>query len=377
MRFAWSLHDPARERPRGPGDPREGLLLAPSEAEDATWEARPSVAAYAHALPAHPLGGVLQGRDTRLQSLRLALLDPDRLPAGYELLAPSLSLADGEEAAQRWMVLRERARECGGERRAVRDLRLRVNTAAVPAVLVPFRFRGIERGTVLVDALSGEARGEVAPDAGEVPSPGGPVPRTGGRPHLVPLECPECGEELALHERDRLFPCRNCAACWELVGVERRRVRQWFIDASSKGSGRWLPFWVYGSPSRAEAPPADAVFVPAYEGRHVEMQLHLAARITRRPPRGPWCAEPLELPEGAAVGHAEAQGWRWAVEGALARRNFADFIRFLDAAPADAAEPAGLVWLWFRRQGGDLIEPETGARTSAIGVEPWETRRAA
>jgi hypothetical protein len=254
-----------------------------------------------------------------------------------------------------------------------------MNAVAAPAALVPFAFRGLERGVVLVDALSGEARGDVEYDAevGAAEAPSVPLRPEDNRPLLVPLECPECGAELPLRERDRLFPCRNCAACWEAAGAERRRVSQWFLDAPIGGPGRWLPFWVYGSPAGAEAPPADAVFVPAYEARHFEAQLHLAVRITRHNPAGTWVKDPVELPAGAAVGSAEAAGWRWAVEGARARESFGAFIRFLDAAPAVFDAPAGLAWLPFRLQGGDLVEVQTGARTRAIGAVPWETRRAA
>ena len=108
-----------------------------------------------------------------------------------------------------------------------------------------------------------------------------------------------------------------------------------------------------------------------------EYALDHAVRLTRQNPRGPWVNDPVELPAGAAVGSAEAAGWRWAVEGALARESLGAFIRFLDAAPAMFAAPAGLAWLPFRRQGGDLVEVRTGARTRALGAVPWETRRAA
>lgn len=377
LRFVWSLIDSAgQSRGRSVGL-RDAIHGGEPEGEPDAWEARPSVTAYAHALPAHPLGAVLQGRDTRLQCLTLAVLDPGRLPAGYELLAPTLSVEAGAEAAERWKAFRERSRGSAAERAAAHDLRLRVNLVAAPAALVPFAFRGLERGVVLVDALCGEARGEVEFDAEAEAARPVPMPPLYARPRLVPLECPECGAELPLHERDRLFPCRTCGACWETVGAERRRVRQWFLDAPLVGPGRWLPFWVYGVAGPAEAPPADAVFVPAYEARHLEAQLHLAARITRHNPTGPWVGEIPDPPAGAAVGSREAAGWRWAVTGALSRESFGAFVRFLDAPPGAYGAPAGLAWLPFRRVGGDLVEAQTGARTRAAGTVPWELRRAA
>jgi DNA-directed RNA polymerase subunit RPC12/RpoP len=363
LRFMWTLVDPARREHAAPVDLQDVLHDRAQETEPDAWEARPSVDHYAHALPAHPLGRALQGRDTHLQSLSLSLLDPDRLPKDYELLAPTRSMADGDEAAQRWKAFRERASDSGDDRSAAHDLRLRMNAVTAPAVLVPFAFREIERGVVLVDALSGEVRGEVEFDTDAAAAPRVPMRRGHIGPLLVPLECPECGAELPLRERDRLFPCRNCATCWEAAGAERRRVSQWFLDAPIGGPGRWLPFWVYGSPAGAEVPP--------------EAQLHLAVRLTRQNPGGTWVRDAVELPAGAAVGSAEAAGWRWAVEGALARESFGAFIRFLDAAPAVFDAPAGLAWLPFRLQGGDLVEVQTGARTRAASAVPWETRRAA
>jgi hypothetical protein len=377
LRFAWTLVDPERRARPAAVDLGDVFHEHPQETEPDAWEARLSVSAYAHALPAHPLGRALQGRDTHLQSLALCLLDPDRLPKDYELLAPTISMADGDEAARRWRAFRERASDSIDERTAAHDLRLRMNAVAAPAVLIPFAFREIEHGVVFVDASSGEARGEVGSDIDTAAAPSVPIRAEHGRPLLVPLECPECGAELALRERDRLFPCRNCGTCWETAGGGRRRVTQWFLDAPLGGAGRWLPFWVYGSPAGAEAPPEDAIFVPAYEARHFEAQLHLAVRLTRNRPGGSWVRDPVEMPAGAAVGSAEAAGWRWAVEGALARESFAAFTRFLNATPAGFGPPVGLAWLPFRLQGGDLVELRTGARTRALGAVPWETRRAA
>ena len=385
LRFVWRLKDPARERQvayarsehalrrvLGGSDPSGGA----GDSED--WEAGASVEAFTYTFPAHPLARPGFGGAVRFQSLPLALLDPDRLPSGYRLLDPTLGIEDAGSRASRRLTARERTRETGGGISAGVDLHRRLNLAAIPAVLVPFRFRDLDRGAVLVDGVSGHAReavdGDLLDAAGRAIAPG-----RLRYPELLPLECEECGWELDLVERDRLHPCPNCGACWEMVGRERRRVRQWFLDVEPDPAGRLLPFWVFGAGSGTENPPAEPLFVPAYAARHLEAQMHLAATLTRRPPSGDWYLDPDRAPRGAAMGSEEARGWRWAVNGALSRESYSDFARFLKDSTSGAASaepPAGLAWLPFRREGGDLVEPVTGARTRAVGTTPWELDQA-
>ena len=83
---------------------------------------------------------------------------PSRMPfdaasaPGPHMSDYARSKHDGDEAARRWKAFRERADAPGGERSAAHDLRLRMNAVAAPAALVPFAFRGLERGVVLVTA---------------------------------------------------------------------------------------------------------------------------------------------------------------------------------------------------------------------------------
>ncbi len=358
-------------------------------------ETHGSVRAYAGAIPGHPLGRLWRSQTVRFAVQPLELLDPDELPAGYGLLAPALSPEQAEEKAARWVARRRRSARLGAApRRAAGELQRRLNLVAAPLVLVPFAFHD-EEGAVVVDGLSGRVRDVVTgaeASAGEEEEAASAFSRLGG-PTLLPLECSECGWELTLRERDRLHPCPGCGRCWELVGSKRRRVRQWFLDAHPGRDGRWLPFWVFprdggegepaGDTGSAEGPPARPLYVPAYSGRHLENQMLLAARLTDDPPRGTWLPEVEESPGGAEVGSAEARGWRFAVEGALARRSPAEFARFLDERHREQHDretggpPAGLVWLAFRRERGDLVETATGARVRAEGTLPWEPRRAA
>jgi predicted RNA-binding Zn-ribbon protein involved in translation (DUF1610 family) len=385
LRFVWRLEDPAREREAAFARSESAFRRALGEpsafgsADDfEAWEARAAVEAFTYTFPAHPLARPGFGGAVRFQSRPLSLLDPDRLPAGYRLLDPTLGPEEAQSLASRRLTARERNRERGRGPVAGVDLHRRLNLAAVPAILVPFRFRDADRGAVLVDAVSGRAREAV--DAELLAAAERPIaPGRLRHPELLPLECGECGWELDLVERDRLHPCPNCGACWEMVGRRRCRVRQWFLDVETGRDGRLLPFWVFGDGGDAERPPAAPLFVPAYAARHPEAQMHLAATLTRRPPAGDWYVDPDRPPRGAAVGSEEARGWHWAVEGALSRDSYSDFARFLketgDDAPGEA--PAGLVWFPFRVEGGDLVEPVTGARTRAVGTTPWELEQAA
>ncbi len=379
LRFVWTLADPGRRR--SGSDParvlRETLGDAgPSSFDSEIWEARPSVESYSRTFPAHPLARTVTGGATRLESLDRELLDPDRLPPGYRLLDPAVSAAEVHGEAARWLTGRDRLRS-GSGRRGSHLLHERMNVTAVPVAVVPFAFREVARGAVLVDGVTGKVLrvldGE--PPAGDPEAPG-ETPRY-SPPVLLPLECGECGWELEPAERDRLFPCSSCGAAWEMVGRERRRVRQWFRDADPDPAGRQLPFWAFGGGGDGNAPPPRPMLVPAYAARHLEAQMHLATRLTRTPPAGDWTVDPLEPPSGAAVGSDEAAGWRWAVEGALARESLATFSTFLREERTVDERPAGLVWLPFRREGGDLVEPDTGARTRFAGTLPWDARAAA
>jgi len=285
-------------------------------------------------------------------------------------------------------------------RRASGVLQRRLYLVAAPLILVPFSFREEIEGVVVVDGLTGNPLGVVTGE--EVPAEeqetAVSVLSRLSRPALLPLECSECGWELTLRERDRIHSCPGCGRCWELVGNRRQRVREWFLDAEPGPRGRWLPFWVFGTEGEessstvaeepgVDEPPAHPLFVPAYTGRHLENQMLLAAKLTRTPPTGTWLPEVEEVQGGAEVGSVEAQGWRFAVEGALARNSLVEFKEFLTAhggwttgeetGDRNEAAPAGLVWLAFRREGGDLVETATGARVRATGAVSWERRLAA
>jgi predicted RNA-binding Zn-ribbon protein involved in translation (DUF1610 family) len=385
LRFVWEIVQPTRvHAPRESGSLLGGLVTGAALDEAGTtsdiWEARSSVRAYTHAIPAHALLRGWRGGGVRLQSARLELLDPDQLPDGYRLLAPEVSYAEAEAQAERWLEGRRRVRRAGldaTDRARSADLQERINVVAVPAILVPFVFRDEDAGIVVVDGIHGRVMG-----ASEEPVPGDePATRyldhiRGAAPRLLPLECPECGWELELRERDRLHPCGNCGLCWEIVDGERVRVRQWFLRAEEPPT-RWLPFWVFGEREDRSTPPSDAAFSPAYEARHLEEQMRLAAMLTRRCPEGPWQAGAPAGVCGAAHGSAEAAGWHWAVRGALSRNTLGEFSRFVKAEVEPTAPPSGLVWLPFRREGGDLVQAATGTRIRADGADPWPSRRAA
>jgi predicted RNA-binding Zn-ribbon protein involved in translation (DUF1610 family) len=387
-RLVWAL----AQVPRPETIPEDSLLprRPRTEGEDMI-EPRFSVRVYAHTLPAHPLADVLGGRATRLGSNPLALLDPDQVPPGYRLL---LAPADDEAAGkERWLKAWEsRVGEDAGGEFLARPMSDHDNLVALPAIVIPLTKRGGEEGAVVVDGETGRVLREIPgalwasarADTGGTAALGR-LPR--GGPALIPLECGTCGWKLDWAERDRLFPCAHCGAAWEMRGAERHRIRQWSLDPGGAGTHRWLPFWVFGPLPRDGIFPSAPLFVPAYAARHPEDQLHLAASLARRPPEGPWLDDPATPRRGAEVGSGEAAAWRWALEGALARASslagFARFLKGLDPAPEDAppappSDPSGIVWIPFMLQGGDLIEPQTGARIRAAGTTPWgEGRQAA
>ncbi len=369
--LVWELRDPARSAPRmgGAGAPTAGDV----------WEGRSAVQARNHALPGHALAGAWRGGGVRLGSRPLTLLDPDSLPRDYRLIPPHVAVDTAAEQASAWREGAQRRRPDDPDwHRGEAVLQRRLNLVSVPLILVPYRFRGEPASAVVVDAVSGRGLGTVSPEAlASLPdpdSPEAPVPATSDRV-LIPLDCAECGWELDPDERDRLHPCPNCGLCWEWRDGERRRIRQWFHEGDPGEQGRWLPFWVFGE-GGGESPPTDAVYVPAYEARHLEAQLWLAVGLTRTPPEGPWLDHRQKALHGARHGTDEAAGWLWGVRGALARANFAEFVRFL-REPQSRPHPAGLAWLPFRREAGDLVEITSGARTRAHGAVPWQRRRAA
>jgi hypothetical protein len=309
----------------------------------------------------------VRGGTTRLESLTLRLLDPDRLPEGYELLAPRATREDAVRGS-RPPATRSRG--------AWAPLEEHVSLVAFPLILVPFTPPDGGEAHVAVDALTGRVIGEAPPwTHGGRESEPRPVCE---RPRIVPLECGECGWDLTPRERDRLHPCPHCQATWEITGGERRRVRQWVLEGEPGEGGLWLPFWVFGEGATETAPPPGPAFAPAYAARHPEDQVHLAARLTETSPSGEW-GPPGPWPRpGAAVGSAEAAGWLWGVEGARSRSSLAAFARFLKGERRQkSTSPQGIVWIPFRRSGGDLVEPRTGARVRLQGTAPWRTRRAA
>jgi DNA-directed RNA polymerase subunit RPC12/RpoP len=377
--LSWELIDGYR-----PLDSEDGLDLSPSSSSTEwnphadVWEPRFQARSYARTLAAHPLSGALPGSTTRLGAQTLTLLDPDRLPRGFRLVEPLLSKVEAEEKLSTWLRGRERrrARKTDGPRASM-QVGHRLNLVGLPVVLVPFSFRDTDRGAVLVDGLSGRALGEAPPDAlASLPETDETsLPNVHhGTPILLPLECSQCGWELEILERDRLHQCPNCGSCWELVGRERTRVYQWFLDRPTNRKDHWLPFWVFGSGGGEDHLPQTPTFVPAYQGRHPQRQFQLAVRLTRKPPPGPWLSHSVESHVGASIGSTETAAWRWAVSGAQARETHTEFTRFLRTPPEQSLgddRPAGLAWIPFRREGGDLVELQTGARTRAHGVSPW------
>jgi hypothetical protein len=136
---------------------------------------------------------------------------------------------------------------------------------------------------------------------------------------------------------------------------------------------------VFGSGSSEERLPAEPVFLPAYRARHREAQLHLSVTLTRTPPVGPWLSHSLDIHTGATIGSEETGAWRWALQGARSRATFAEFIEFLRSDPVSMSwgRPVGLVWIPFEHHGGDLVEPQTGARAREAGTRGWKDRKAA
>jgi len=381
--ISWEVGEAFR-----PGSIEESPLTSPLSSDRTpssdVWEPRFQIRAYSHSFPAHYLAEVIPGAATRFQAQTLTLLDPDRLPENYRIVAPTVSRTEAETMLASWLEGRLRiktGRE--GKRRATRSAEHRLSMAGIPMVVVPFAFRD-DRGGVLVDGLSGKAlrtvTGEMLEDLPwdqsehELPSS-----FSHGEVTLLPLECAECGWELELSERDHLHLCPNCGLCWEMVGSERRRVRQWFLDRTASRHDRWLPFWVFGPGSSEERLPAEPVFLPAYRARHREAQLHLSVTLTRTPPVGPWLSHSLDIHTGATIGSGETEAWRWALEGARSRTTFADFMQFLRADPVSMSweRPVGLGWIPFEPRGGDLVEPQTGARVREAGTLGWRDRRAA
>lgn len=367
--LVWELADwpgprsDLERKPDFPGGSEPGFLDL--------WESRFAVDAYANTFPAHPLSSLLPGRETRLESVTLVLLDPGSLPPGYRLVEPTVTGERGKGMRDAWLA-RRAGRTRGTAGRVVSGEQLHL--VMFPMAIVPFLdLEGRER-MVAVDGLSGDAVGEVPGSSRRmlhgIDAQGGATSRAWRPPLLVPLECGECGFALTPDDRDRLYGCAHCGSAWEMAEGERRAVRQWALPG--KSTDRWLPFWVFGRSSDPETLPEDVVFTPAYAARHPEDQLHLAARLTREPPPGSWAPVCFEIHKGARVGSADARVWRWAVEGALSRASLRTFLTFMRAAPdLDRQEPLGLAWIPFHARGGDLVEPLSGAQTRAVGTLPW------
>lgn len=371
--LSWEVATLARTPNHDPA--LAGLLGGP--VNDPIWEPRFRAVFHRHVFPVHPVSRHVGGGATRAGTQPRTLLDPDRIPAGYELLSPACTPEEAEASAVAWHE--GRARRAGAGRGddlyASRPAFVRLNLLYLPVVLVPFAFREDYSGWVVVDAVAGRAVGELddaPPEPAAEPELSTAWRQWGVHNPLIPLECATCGWPLALAERDRLHECGQCGSVWELVAGERRRVRQWVSAEPSRSDDRWLPFWVFGSGGGEDALPDDPWFVPAYRARHMTPQLHVAVALRRSPPDGRWYARPDHHLAGAALGSEEAAAWRWAVSGAVERESLKDFISFLRRqVETGSAEPAGVVWLPFARQAGDLVCRLTGTRTRAVGTVPW------
>jgi hypothetical protein len=283
----------------------------------------------------------------------------------------------------------------------------------LPFYVVDYQFRTLEHRVVL-DGWSGkvtahldgtrhpgttdEVAGSTSDDDGDVAAHGsaGDAP-DGTDPHgttgaigttaFLPARCPVCHGEMSLHRLDRVHVCASCHRAWEFEGPVAREVRHRLIDnavdpaeTGEARSARLLPFWavrVTASGWQASVDQAGdqrlTVYIPAFDGRHIERLSQLGIHITRsRPDYGVHARWPV-TPSGCTVGRADATRMAWVLLGAMASPDPGSFARFIESGAVDI-EDTQLAWIPFRASGLYLREPVSGALVREVATQPWDAQ---
>ncbi len=351
---------------------------------------------FDHTWPAVSLDTGLSGLSTRPSVLEVKAFDPQALPAGATWLRPEREASKALEQGLDLVtgLLHHDDSRPEAERRV--PLQHSLTLIFFPFFEVRHRFRDEGCRRILVDAVGGEVTSSDETCEAESPPGAAWLPPSSGL-HFLPLACPDCTFTLDLEVRHEVCRCPNCHRAWEVGESGLGRVTEQVSRAAKDPSARMLPFWVFqGSlslpghgelsdmgtlkrlayegqvpgpgPGTSEGVPPMEILVPAFECRQPDKLLELAARFSLAGQEWPRADTPAS---GTCLLSSES----------AARMIDLCLLRVLSVSPAAQASFASggcfssrgarLIWVAFRAEGREWIEPETGAVLQENMLGAW------